>query len=154
MDEVDNFLEHFGVKGMKWGRRAKSSTPLAPQAAGYTPRMQKADFRRVGGAKGINKVNQKVADGKSLKSARESVTTERIQRNQKVAALVISGTYAALVLGPMIKEFGGIAVDSAVMAKKASNGRKAANNMFAESHGISSYPTIRLSQNPTTGNWV
>lgn len=156
MAEVDDFLAHFGVKGMKWGKHNSKqvAVPAAPRAAGYTDRMQKNDFRRVGKQKGIEKVHQKVADGTPLNKAREQVANDRYKKKAQITTAVLGGAYALSIAAPMIKEFAGIALDQAVVRKKASNGQKYAAKMFSDSHGIASYSTIRMEQNPTTGNWV
>jgi hypothetical protein len=155
MSEVDAFLSHYGVRGMRWGKKkGKAEKTPAPRAAGYTNRMQENDRRRVGGDKGIEKVHQKVAEGKKLSKAREEVMTERYNRNAKIATGIAAGAYTAYVFGPVLKAAAGIALDQAVVAKKASNGRKHAANLFAEKRGIANYETIRLQQNPTTGNWI
>ena len=158
---VEEFLAHYGIPGMRWGKRTKSSASanttqgeLPPRAVGYTDKMQKNDFRRVGKQKGIEKVHQKVADGTPLKKAREQVATERYNRNAKITTGVLAGAYVASIIGPTLKEMGGIALDQAVVRKKASNGKKHAATLFSDSHGIANYDTIRMHQNPTTGNWV
>jgi hypothetical protein len=92
-----------------------------------------------------------VASGVPLKKARDQVAVERWNRNSKRAALAIVAT---MYVAPVLAAYGGIALDQAVMAKKASNGRKQAQNMFADKNGIANYQTIRLDQNPTTGHWV
>ncbi len=157
MAEVDDFLAHFGVKGMKWGKRqtaqSKKQIP-APRAAGYTDRMQKNDRRRVGGDKGLEKVHQKVAEGTSLKKARDEVSHDRAVRNGRIATAVAGGAYVAYVAGPLLAAVGGMALDTAVVRKKASNAEKRAQNLFADKNGIANYATIRLQPNPTTGNWV
>lgn len=157
MAEVEEFLAHYGIKGMRWGKRKSSATAsdakkvAVPRAEGYTDRMQKNDRRRVGGDKGLEKVHERVAGGVSLKKARDQVAVERWNKNAKRASLaVVAGMYVA----PVLAAYAGIALDQAVVAKKASNGRKQAANMFADKNGIANYQTIRLQQNPTTGNWV
>jgi hypothetical protein len=158
MTEVDDFLAHFGVAGMKWGKRSGGSPSdakksPAPRAAGYTNRMQKNDFRKVGKQKGIEKVHQKVANGTPLSKAREQVTNDRKKRKTIAVQLSIAAiglAYAA----PVLKEFGGMALDQAVVRKKAANGEKYARNIMADKRGLTNYSTIRMHQNPTTGNWV
>lgn len=156
MAEVEDFLAHYGVRGMRWGKRkggsaSDSKKVVVPRAEGYTDRMQKNDRRRVGGDKGLEKVHERVASGVPLKKARDQVAIERWNRNSKRAAL---GIVAAMYVAPVLAAYGGIALDQAVMAKKASNGRKQAANLFADKNGIANYQTIRMEQNPTTGHWV
>lgn len=157
MAEVDDFLAHYGVRGMRWGKRKGSNdkqVAVPPRAAGYTDRMQKNDFRRVGKDKGIEKVHQKVADGTSLNKARQQVMEERYNKKARIAGQLTIAAVGLAYAAPMLKEFGGIVIDQAVIAKKQSNGRKHAANLFADKNGIANYETIRLQQNPTTGNWV
>lgn len=155
MDEVEDFLAHYGIKGMRWGKRkgggSDAKKVAVPRAEGYTDRMQKNDRRRVGGDKGIEKVHQKVANGTSLKKARDEVAFERWTKNSRRVALA---AVATMYVVPVLATYGGIALDQAVLAKKKSNGEKHARNMFADKNGIANYETIRLQQNPTTGNWV
>lgn len=156
MDPVDDFLAHYGIRGMKWGKRKGSNDKQVPvpRAAGYTDRMQKNDFRRVGKEKGIEKVHQKVADGVPLNKARNQVMVERYNKKAKIVTAGLGLAYVGLVAGPLLKEMGGIAMDQAILKKQAANGRKHAATLFSDSRGIANYDTIRLHQNPTTGNWV
>lgn len=152
---VDDFLAHYGVSGMKWGRRKGSNNKQVaiPRAVGYTNRMQKNDFRRVGKQKGIEKVHQKVASGVPLSKAREQVVSDRHKRNAMKVQLGIAAVGLAYA-APVLKEIGGMALDQAVVRKKAANGRKYAQNVMADKRGLTNYSTIRMEKNPTTGNWV
>lgn len=155
-ETAEDFLSHYGVKGMRWGKR-RSSVSSAPRAEGYTDRMLKTDRKYVG-KKGINKVNEKVASGTDLAKARKEVKDAKAVRDVKVRTAVALGAYAAIKFGPVIVAAAEMGLNEAVMAKKKSNGKKAADRMFADnrsrSHGLSTGPTIRLQQNPTTGNWI
>jgi hypothetical protein len=154
-EQVEAFLAHYGVPGMKWGRqKAKSSSP---RAEGYSDQMVKND-KRMYGRKAEQKVNDKVAAGKTLNKARTEVANEKFARDMKIRAVATIAAYVAIKHGPLIAEVLTRSVNSAVLAKRKSNGKKFADQMFAEnrsrSHGLSTGPTIRLHQNPTTGNWV
>lgn len=37
MTEVDEFLEHVGVKGMRWGKRKAEPVKMGPQKKGMSP---------------------------------------------------------------------------------------------------------------------
>jgi hypothetical protein len=154
-EQVDDFLAHYGVPGMKWGRRR--SKTAAPRAEGYSDQMAKND-KRMHGRKAEQKVNDKVAAGKTLTKARTEVANEAFVRDMKVRTIAVTAAYVAIKYGPTIAEIATRSLNSAVIAKRKSNGKKFADQMFAEnrsrSHGLSTGPTIRLHQNPTTGNWV
>jgi hypothetical protein len=120
MDEVDDFLAHFGVKGMHWGKRKIPKQIAVPSQA----------------------------------KAKQLTAKERQAKRVKVARQLTIAAAGLAYAAPVLAHFGGVAIDQAVVRKKASNGRKYAEKMFSDSHGIANYDTIRLHQNPTTGNWV
>lgn len=154
MSEVtDDFLAHHGVLGMKWGKhKARAALPLA---SGMTKNQHNYN-RNSYGNRGAARINESVTNGKTVKDAREA-EKKHIRKTTAIRGGVIAGAYLAYTAAkytPMIKGVGTILINEAVMAKQRSNGRKMAQKMFSDSHGIANYATIRLEHNPTTGNWV
>ena len=46
-DPVEDFLAHYGVKGMKWGRRKAERLPATSEAAAATAAVKKAKTNSV-----------------------------------------------------------------------------------------------------------
>lgn len=111
-EEVDEFLEHYGVPGMKWGKRkAVSSTPSAPKApsAGKQRDMDiKAARARLNEGKGlVRRLINADSFGKPLggravlslnnkgNSPEDIALASRMTRGQKAAmAAIAAGTIA------------------------------------------------------------
>lgn len=76
--DVTNFLAHFGVKGMKWGTRRKSTAPASPDAA------RKASVKEA-----VKKGGVKTASNKDLQDAINRMNLEqqfkRLSVNEKPA---------------------------------------------------------------------
>lgn len=220
---VDDFLAHYGVSGMKWGKRhgsLKSRTTGAVKdslqrrittnkeiAAG---RGQTRDFRRValkrtGGIKtgaavltGSKKVagvhakvlsdrlkrvekgkmnlgdkidavmNTHIADlvvSRTDKRGLPGATQNKVNKGHQAVGKILLGVGGAAILslntkqnravaGHVVKIVANTAVGAAMNAKKKSNATKAYNTNRSNTHGITAHPTIRLQQNPVTGNWI
>jgi hypothetical protein len=223
MSEVDDFLAHYGVSGMKWGRRSGGlkdrvkgamsdsvERRMVTNKAIADGKGQTRDYRRVALKRGggfatgaaLSTGSRKIAKGRAkvLESRLKRVKSGKINRGDvidamfntpvtdllvsrrdkralpgskqdkvnkgsQVAAKLILGVGGAAILslntkqnravaGRLIKIGANAAINSAVMAKKKSNSAKAYNTKRSDTHGITNYPTIRMNQNPTTGNWV
>ena len=68
--DVDNFLEHFGIKGMKWGVRNRSSTSKKSS----TPRKVSPDFKET---QALRKKRPSELSNKELKTLNERVNLEQ-----------------------------------------------------------------------------
>ena len=82
-------LYHYGVKGMKWGVRKKSSTVNKS----YTAKQRKQD-RAFYGKSGEKRINKRLNDGHGLRGARH-YEAERKTRNEKTKKVVKKGAKAA-----------------------------------------------------------
>lgn len=146
-DEVDDFLAHYGIPGMKWGKR-KAATP---QAEGYSKGQRTYDTQAYG-RKHSKNVNQAMLDGKDIKTARSEAHKITQKRNTKVATAVI-GAYVVLHFAPAILTAAAPSIDRGLMNldKKAGDiafnafakdGMKKAANILADSRGLTNYETI------------
>lgn len=135
-DTVNDFLQHYGVKGMRWGKRK-----AAPRAEGYSERDQRIDVNTHGRG-GSKRINKSIEKGESLKTARNIETARRKQRRQNAIALTLTGAYALSVFAPEIMGATNNHVNNAVMRKKAANGERARQQAFSDRMGIPNYSTI------------
>jgi hypothetical protein len=223
MSEVDDFLAHYGVTGMKWGRRkggvkdrVKGAVADSIERRMVTNKAiadgkgQTRDFRRVAlrrgggfatgavfatGNKHISEQRAKALKGQMGRLKKGKITRldaldmainthpldlvisrrdkralpgaveAKVNGGAKTAAKVLAGvgTAALLTLNTkqnravalhVLKLTANAAVGAAVNAKKKSNATAAYNTNRSNTHGITSHPTIRMHQNPTTGNWI
>lgn len=160
--EIDNYLAHYGIVGMKWGKRkgggssSKSAKPPKnqPMHESYSKNSQKYDAAMYG-AKYTKNVNNSLHAGKDLKSARKDASV-KMRRSATIKTGVALAAYGAYVAGPSLAYAGHSAkmkIDEATMAKQKKNGEKYAANLFADSKGIGSKPTINLGYNADTNRW-
>ncbi len=70
MNDVEDFLAHYGVKGMKWGKR---KAPLNPN---YSEQQYKRDSQ-VYGRRGANRINKNMHKGDQVSTARGMEKTRR-----------------------------------------------------------------------------
>lgn len=216
MEEVDDFLAHYGVTGMKWGvRKGSIKSRLQGAASDSVERRavgaraiangtaQTRDYRRtfmkthilntptfasqkkaVKRADNLDALKSRVDSGKTGtidkiglafsmhpadlvvsrrdKRALPGSPQDKVNSGRKKALKIVGGVAGAAVLTQLNnKQNRAVAVEllkmglnSAVLAKQASNQRKASATARSNTHGLATGPTIRLQQNPTTGHWV
>lgn len=90
-DEVDNFLAHFGVKGMKWGKRKgeNSSVTAGASLAQAPKRLSKKEVRQ------INRDGQNDHD----KARVQKVFDESYKKGEKVlVSTMMQGDYAKTIM--------------------------------------------------------
>lgn len=109
----DIFLEHFGVKGMKWGVR-RTNTRLQVQAVrtdkrttqGKQIKKMASESKRIadagGGLKGTLKVRREMI--KSGELSKETARAGNIRIGAGLAAGILAGSAAGLTVGKMVKD--------------------------------------------------
>ena len=78
---------------------------------------------------------------------------ERINAAGVKATRVVTAAHFALVGGVLVAAALQTAANHAVAAKVASNGAKAAANLFADKNGIANHKLIDLGWDAVTGSW-
>lgn len=78
----DDYLEHFGVKGMKWGIRKKREEP---RNKNYTSYNRRIDYFKYGDS-GVKRINRSMNKGKTHVQA-----AKHEQNRQRVVRLTASG---------------------------------------------------------------
>lgn len=104
MSEVDDFIEHFGVKGMKWGRRKAEKATVTTSSSSPKPRMSE-DARTASNAKnkmaksGIDALSNKELQGlvnrMNLEQQYSRLTTEqpaKVHAGKKFAQDLVANT--------------------------------------------------------------
>lgn len=220
MEEVDDFLAHYGVTGMKWGVRKGSLKERLHGAANDSVQRrsvgaraiangnaQTRDYRRtfmktsmLGGptfasqkkavkrADNLDALQGRLDSGKTTKldkiglafsmhpadlvvsrtdkRALPGSPQDKVNNGRQKAMKIVAGAAGATALITLkkkenrdlavhlLKLGANEALGAAMKAKQASNQRKASATARSNTHGLATGPTIRLHQNPTTGNWV
>lgn len=143
-------LAHFGVKGMKWGHH---KTPeLAPHTS--ISRYQHQANREQFGKRGARSINEKLHAGKDLKTAREETRSELKSRRRKQAYTALA-IYTAIRLAPAVMGSANAKMSKIADSKKAKNGAKIAQELFADTRGIGQTSThvIESVFNSASGLW-
>lgn len=176
-DNIDDFLAHYGVKGMKWGvRKAASGVVNAGTSvkAGVKDAVQRSKEKRAV-VKAERKANfEKARDaGYSARMRNQDLSDmgkkgvlrveKRIANGEKINMARFKESVASTARG--------FAVGSAILATpvaigatsrglsnlasniNAKRGAEAAAKLLADSKGLTSYSTVALAFNATNGVW-
>ena len=176
-DEVDDFLAHYGVKGMKWGVRKAASSVVsagssvkagvkdaiqrskekreatkaerkanfeAARNAGYHPRTRRIDLDDVG-KRGVYRIEKRIANGEKITTARLKERAASTARGFAVGTAILA---TPIAIGAANRGLSNLA--SSINAKR---GAEAARKLFADSKGLTSYKTVSLAFNASTGVW-
>lgn len=149
-DNVDDFLAHYGVKGMKWGQRRatrvqerKDNAKIAIDA-GYTKKKRALDASNIG-AKGVYRVDKRIARGEDIRKARTKEYASSTARGVAVGAAILAVAY-----GPALANAGAAGLSKNINAKR---GAEAARKLFADNKGLTSYSTVALAFDKATGTF-
>jgi hypothetical protein len=166
-NDVDEFLAHYGVEGMRWGvRKAEEKiqgavnrvkdkkaaakelykkNAAAAKAAGYTAKKRRVDFENMD-LNSVRRIENRIANGESVGKAR---TKEYALGTAK--GLAIGAGILAAAFGPAIAKRNLIGLATSVQARR---GAKAAADLFANSKGLTSYSTVALNFDKVRGVWA
>ena len=146
VDEIDDFLAHYGVKGMKWGQRRaevkaqrKENSEKAAEA-GYSPKSRSADIVNIGN-RGVRNIEKRVVRGESVDSARTKEYGVSAAKGLAAAGVILA---TPIALSAASRKLTSIRMDRAT--------REVAN-MLADERGLTSYRTLGLAFNAATGTW-
>jgi len=164
--EVDDFLAHYGVSGMKWGvRRASDSVrsavkrgsdkrkakkdeikanTKAAKAAGYSSSKRLNDLNNVG-RNGTRRIEKRIANGESIGKARVKEYARSTGTGLAVGAGVLAVTY-----GPKMADRAAGNLASHINAKR---GAEVARNLFADNKGLTSYSVVSLAFDKAKGSY-
>lgn len=98
IDGIDNIIEHFGVKGMKWGIRKDRSKSSGGKTTGEKGTGEKASEEKVKSGKSFKKGDVKKLTDKELRERINRLNMEKQykdlidKQNNKPAPAVIRGT--------------------------------------------------------------
>lgn len=147
------YLAHYGVKGMKWGKRKSKSS--VERAEGYSDHQYKTDVEAYG-KKRADKINAKVAKGGSLKDARKEAGNSRDRR----ALISFGAAYVgavAIMNAPYLLDRASVGVNTATLLRQQQNRKKAgeaaAAKLFSDTRGIANYSTVRLNFDSKSNSW-
>lgn len=115
-------LQHYGVKGMKWGVRKSE-----PTNSSYSKSQQYYDHNQFGKG-GVRRINRRLNNGQSIKEARNNERKYRRRKRTAVRTTVIGGSLAARI----ISVYGPLAAQVISVKAETNRGRAAA----AEAMGV------------------
>lgn len=149
-DNVDNFLAHYGVRGMKWGQRRravkaerKANTEKAAKA-GYSSASRFNDQQNIGN-RNVRKIEKRIASGETVRSARAKEYASSTAKGLAVATVII-GT--PIAIGAASRGLTGLSNN--INAKR---GAAAAAKLLADTRGLTPYNTVGMAFNAATNSW-
>lgn len=176
-ENVDDFLEHYGVKGMKWGvRKAASSIASATSSvnAGVRDAVQRSrEKREATDAERKANYNAAADAGYSPRMRNQDLSDIGKRGVRRVEQRIAKGerVNVARFKEDVASSLRGFAIGTAVLATPvaigltsyglsnlASNintkrGAEVARQLFADSKGLTSYSTVALAFNASKGVW-
>lgn len=138
-----NELRHYGVPGMRWGRRKASSDSSG--SSGRAPGTRTQGVRRVVAKTAQATVGNKPVEKNTFQKLRDKEKLSGKDKRQ-IAQVALGVT---LIAAPHILEAMGTgmnALGNAAAAKNAARGAAATRNLFADNKGVASYATVALKQ--------
>ena len=103
--QADDFLEHYGVKGMRWGKRKAKDESGSQQIGGRKPHIARSGGQKLliaGGAYGAYSIGSAFVMSKMLKGM-GNVTEENMVA--KMGAAGLAGTAAGIGAGVMAVKY-------------------------------------------------
>ena len=119
--EYADSLAHFGVPGMKWGKRKSSS-----RAEGYTDQQVKRD-KQVYGSRGAKRINKNLKKGDQISVARGAEKTRRDRATSKNKYVRQGGKVAGAIGGVAVAN---IAISGLDKLAKSSTGYTIASKLL------------------------
>lgn len=107
MSDVEDFLAHYGVKGMRWGKRKNPN---------YSDQQVKRDVQ-VYGKRGAKRINNSLNDGNSISVARGDEKTRRDNVMAKNKYVRQGGKIAGAAAGVVVGKLALSGVKKAVMTE-------------------------------------
>lgn len=138
-----NELQHWGIKGMKWGVRRYQNEDGTLTEAGkkrysenYSSQQRIRD-KKIYGEGAVNRINKRMLKGESIQSARhnEVVRKDRVTKAKKLgktaakSALVVGGAAAVATILKK-KGFGDQTTQDILTEEVINVGRQVINNLF------------------------
>lgn len=149
-EELGTFLEHHGVKGMKWGQRRREvkaqreATTAKAEAAGYSRGTRFSDQQNIGN-RGVRKIENRIAAGESIRSARTKEYASSTAKGLAVAAAIFA---TPIAIGAASRGLSGLSNNI-----NTRRGAAAAATLLADTRGLTSYNTVGMAFNAATGTW-
>lgn len=122
-EQKEEFLAHYGVKGMKWGKRKRNPN--------YSDQQVKRD-KQVYGARGTKRINKNMNKGDQISTARamEKTRRDRVMGRNKYARQ--AGKVAGAGIGVAAVNLG---ISAAAKAVNSQVGASVVNKLFGQATG-------------------
>jgi hypothetical protein len=164
--EYDDYLAHYGVKGMKWGKRKAKPRVLSERKAKKVAKLDqrvadsKSEIRSLREQRKNSNIVKKVGINRKIRKSVErqqrdhfdstAIKKGKLTMNQRSTVKVAIGI--GLIAAPGIASRTNASLHNIADSKRKSDAGRAAASRLADTRGINSFRTIDLSMG-ADGEW-
>lgn len=168
--EYEDYLKHYGIKGMKWGKRKKKERKLSPRKAKKVEKLDQrvsesnSEIERLRNKKQDANIAQKVGINYKIRQTKKqrdldaydsnAIKRGKLTSKQRDVAGAAAGTAIGIgiLAAPYVLYEGNAALHNIADSKRKRDAGRAAASRLADTRGINNFRTVDLSVG-ADGEW-
>lgn len=164
--EYEDYLEHYGVKGMKWGKRTRKPKELSARKTKKVAKLDqriadsKSEIRSLREQRANSNIIKKVGINRKIKKSAErqradhfdstAIKNGKLTINQRATVRMAIGV--GLIAGPRVVRKANNSLHNAADTRRQRDAGRAAATKLSDSRGLNSFRTVDLNLG-SDGEW-